>query len=140
MTIQTIEQEQGPFEEKRLLKRYLGWMFNFLALYVIGYAITPYKEHFAGLLLGGIFSLFLLILTYRRVKTFTHAIASKERPRPLGTLIRYALAVLAVAIALEYPQYFHWVTVVVGLLTAYIIIFIDILIQVFKSRSNAKER
>ena len=40
-----------------------------------------------------------------------------------------ATAVFAVLIAMEYPEYFHLYSVIIGLMTAYLVIMIDYFIQ-----------
>ena len=49
--------------------------------------------------------------------------------RSLGSLTRMAVGALAAVIALRYPEEFHMVSVVMGLMTVYLVIMIDYFIQ-----------
>ena len=49
--------------------------------------------------------------------------------KSLGTISRMAAAVLAVAIAMRYPDQFNVFFVVLGLMTGYLVIMIDLTIH-----------
>ena len=51
-----------------------------------------------------------------------------------------ATAVFAVMIAMEYPDYIHLISVVIGLMTAYIVIMIDNLLLFIYINSAGEER
>ena len=49
--------------------------------------------------------------------------------KSIGTISRMAAAVLAVAIAMRYPDTFNVFFVVMGLMTGYLVIMIDLIIH-----------
>lgn len=65
----------------------------------------------------------------RKVNQLGDAAVKGKAMRSIGTFSRLATAALAVLIATKYPQYFQIIGLVIGLMSAYIIIIIDFLIQ-----------
>ena len=49
----------------------------------------------------------------------------REKNLFTGTLVRMAAVILAVYIAMENPDVFHFVSVIIGVVTAYAVIMID---------------
>ncbi|WP_071460983.1 ATP synthase subunit I [Bacillus massilinigeriensis] len=117
-----------------MFQRYRKYIFFLLSLYVLGWGFTEYKSVFAGLILGTALSLFNLWLLARRTSGFGDKLLRGEKVRSLGTVSRMASAGLAVLIAFEYPEEFHLISVVLGLMTAYFVIMIDFKIQSLQSR------
>lgn len=107
------------------------YLFFLLSIYVLGWGFTQYKTVFLGLALGTSLSLFNLWLLVRRTNSFGDSVVQGEKVRSLGTLSRMATAVLAVIIAIKYPDNFHLISVVIGLMTSYIVIMIDYFFQKF---------
>lgn len=105
------------------------YMFYLLAIFVLGWGFTGYQSVFAGLLLGTSLSFFNLWLMKRKMKSFDQAIESGGKVRSLGTMSRLASAALATIIALEYPEQINLISVVMGLMTALLVIAIDFLIH-----------
>jgi ATP synthase protein I len=114
-----------------IYKRQRKYMFLLLSVYVLGWGFTDYQSVFLGLLLGTALSLFNLWLLVRRTERFGEAIVNGTKVRSLGMITRMASAVLAVMVALEYPEKIHLISVVVGLMTSYIVIMIDYFFQSF---------
>jgi ATP synthase protein I len=67
----------------------------------------------------------------RKTNQFGEVMVNGGKIRSLGLLTRMATAVLAVLIAMEYPEYIHLISVIIGLMTAYIVIMIDSFFQFF---------
>ncbi|WP_141430969.1 ATP synthase subunit I [Bacillus sp. 03113] len=103
-----------------------------MSLYAIGWGVTPYKPVFLGLILGTAFSLINLWLLVRRTEHFDQAVKKGKKVRSFGMLSRMAVAVIAVMIAMEYPQNIHIISVVLGLMTSYIVIMIDYFLQTLR--------
>ncbi|MDC3416737.1 ATP synthase subunit I [Aquibacillus salsiterrae] len=116
-----------------MITRQRKWMFYLLALLVLGAGITPYPRIFLGLLLGAVLSFYNLWLMQRKIKQFGQAAATNQPVRGIGTFTRMASAALAVLIALRFEDYFHVIAVLIGLMTAYLVIMIDYLLS--KSRN-----
>ncbi|MRG86200.1 ATP synthase subunit I [Salinibacillus xinjiangensis] len=119
---------------KVMVNRQRKWMLYVLALFVLGWGLTPYPDIFLGLLLGSSISFFNLWLLQRKVNQVGQAAAKQVTARALGTFSRFASAVLAVLIALRYPQHFHMIAVVIGLMTIYFVIMIDFFVTSQRSK------
>ncbi|KMY51960.1 ATP synthase subunit I [Peribacillus loiseleuriae] len=112
-----------------VFKRQSKYMVYLLAVFVLGWGFTNYQTVFGGLLLGTSLSLYNLWLVNQKMKKFDQAITEGGKVKSLGTMTRFASAGLAVIIALKYPEYFHLISVVLGLMTAYLVIIIDFFIH-----------
>ncbi|WP_057911908.1 ATP synthase subunit I [Peribacillus muralis] len=119
-------------EMKIMFNRQSKYIIFLLAGYVVGWGLTSYQAVFAGLILGTSLSLYNLWLINQKMKKFSQALDEGKKTRSLGTMTRMASAGLAVLIALEFPEHFHLISVVWGLMTAYIVIFIDFFIQLIR--------
>lgn len=117
-------------------KRYIRLIVFLLAILVLGYGFTPYHSIFLGLILGTVCGLYNMISMYRKIDRLGQAVVYGRKVKTLGSLSRMLTAGLAVLIVLRYPETFHLVSVVVGLMSVYAIIFIDSLLQhyVFKKK------
>ncbi|MFB6466234.1 ATP synthase subunit I [Cytobacillus sp. Hz8] len=105
-----------------------------LSFYVLGWGFTSYKTIFLGLILGTSLSLFNLWSMASRVQKFGDAVVQGKKARSLGMFLRMFAAVLGVAIALKFPEYFHLISVILGLMTTYVVIMIDLFFQTFQKR------
>ncbi|KXG08508.1 ATP synthase subunit I [Anoxybacillus rupiensis] len=114
---------------QQMFLRQQKYIFYLLSLYTLGWGFTSYKTVFLSLILGTVISLFLLWSLVRKVEKFGRAVAQGKKARSLGTFSRLAAAVLAAAIAIEYPQYFSIIPVTIGLMTSYTVIIIDFLLH-----------
>ncbi|MCH1625135.1 ATP synthase subunit I [Fredinandcohnia quinoae] len=112
-----------------MFTRYRKYIMFLLAIYVIGWGFTAYQSIFLGLILGTVISLYNLFTLARKNKQFNEAIEEGRKMRSLGTLSRMAAAGLAVLIVMEYPDKFHLVSTILGLMTSYIVIMIDFFFQ-----------
>jgi ATP synthase protein I len=112
-------------EYDKMVKDQRKWMLALLAILVIGLGITPYKQIFLGLLLGTAVSTFNLWFLQHKVKRFGKAISGKKSGVSLGTFTRMLTSVLAVAIALQFADYFNVYATVIGLASSYIVLMID---------------
>lgn len=111
-------------------------LFFLLSFYVLGWGFTSYKTIFLGLVLGTACSLFNLWLLAKRMDKFEAALMSGRNVRSLGMFSRMATAVVAVMLALEYPEHLHFYSVIVGLMTSYIVIMIDFLMQALTNKKQ----
>lgn len=122
-----------------LFKRQLRYILYILAIYVLGWGFTDYQPVFAGLILGTTMSMFNLWLLARKSIQIGESAAGGRPARSVGSASRYASAILAVMIAMKYPEDFHLISTVLGLVTAYVVIIIDYFIH--KSNvNNGEER
>ncbi|MFZ7943250.1 MULTISPECIES: ATP synthase subunit I [Bacillaceae] len=104
-------------------------MFFLLAIYVLGWGFTSYQSIFMGLVFGTSLSLFNLWLMVRKMKQFDHSLSQGRRVRSLGSFSRFATAALAVVVSMRYPEHLNLISVVIGLMTSYIVIMIDFFIH-----------
>jgi ATP synthase protein I len=121
-------------EIKDMYLRQRKYIFLLISVYVLGWGFTDYKAVFLGLIFGTSLSLFNLWLMVRNARKFEDAVLNGKKVRSLGTFSRLATAAFAVIIALEYPENLHLISIVLGLMTSYIVIMIDFLKQSFHLR------
>lgn len=119
---------------RTIFNRLRSYIFFLLAFYVLVWGFTPYKAVFLGLTLGTSLSLFNMWLLVKRMDRFSEAIDQGKSLRSLGTVSRMATAILAVLIAVKFPDYLNIYSVIVGLMTSYIVIMIDFFVRTFNSR------
>ncbi len=115
-------------EYRSMFKRVRSYIFYLLAIFVLGWGFTSYQDVFLGLILGTSLSLFNLWLLVKRMDRFSQQFDNGKVVKSLGFFSRVATAVLGVLIAMEYPGYFHLISVIIGLMIAYVVIMIDFLI------------
>ncbi|MGC5774423.1 ATP synthase subunit I [Paenibacillus pabuli] len=118
------------------LTRYRRWMtvfiMYFLMICFLAAAFLPRVETIAlGLALGTVTSWINASYLGRKVRRMLDGAAEGNLKRVnLGFLTRAALAVLAIFMAMQYPQYFNLYAVVVGLVIAqFSLLFIGILLS-----------
>ncbi|MCD7034668.1 ATP synthase subunit I [Metabacillus sp. GX 13764] len=116
-----------------MFRRYLKYILYFLALCVLGYGFTEFKDIFLGVILGTGFGLYNLWTMVRKQRQFSRAYDEGKRIRSLGTLSRMASAGIAILIAMKYPEQFNVYSVVFGLMTIYFVIMIDYFIVHLRS-------
>ncbi|MFC4321902.1 ATP synthase subunit I [Litchfieldia salsa] len=112
-----------------ILKRHMKYTFYLLAVFVLGWGFTTYDTAFLGLIVGSVTSFYNHWLLYRKVNKFGETVVTGGKMYSLGTVSRMAAAGLAVFISLRYPEYINVYFVIVGLMTSYLVIFIDFMIQ-----------
>jgi ATP synthase protein I len=120
-------------EFQTMFTRQRKWMFFLLSFYVLGWGFTSQQSIFLGLILGTSLSLFNLWLMARKIDKFGQAAAEGRQVRSLGSFSRMATGALAIVITMRYPEQFHLISVVIGLMTSYIVIMIDFFTHNFYS-------
>lgn len=110
------------------------YIFFLLSIYALGWGLTSYQTIFLGLIFGTSLSLFNFWLMVRKMNGFGDAVIAGKKIRSLGSLSRMATAAFAVMIALKYPNEVHLISVVLGLMTSYMVIMIDFFMQSFHLR------
>lgn len=125
-------------ESKEIFIRHAKYFLFISALSVLGWGLTPFPEWFLGYLVGVIISFYNHWLLYRKVGKFTEAVATGGRAYSLGTLSRMAAAVLGVLIAVRFPEYFNLYSVIIGIMTSYIVIIIDSFVILFTSSGEER--
>lgn len=116
-------------EYDKLVTSQRKWMFYLLAIFVVGVVLTPYRQVFCGLLLGGIASFMNLWLLQRKVKDFGKAVAEKGTATSLGTFTRIVTSVVVVMIALRFESLFNIYAVIIGLASSYVVMMIEAFIR-----------
>lgn len=116
------------YDLQLMFRRYKKYTLYLLSLYVIGWGFTEYQTIFLGLIVGTSISLYNMWILVRKNKQFGQALESGKKGT-LGTASRMASAIIGAFFALKYPQYLDLISVVVGLMTMYIVIMIDFLIK-----------
>ncbi|WP_117168417.1 ATP synthase subunit I [Paraliobacillus sediminis] len=112
-------------EYGQMISRQKKWMFYYLAILALGTAVTSYHSIFNGLLLGSAVSFYNLWLLQRKIKKLGEAIVNDTKVFGLGTFVRFGSVAAVVLLAIEFEQYFHFIAVIIGLMTMYLVIMID---------------
>lgn len=115
-----------------MFHRYRKFIFFLLAVYVLGWGFTEYQSVFLGLILGTAVSLYNLWVMVRKHDHFDKSMEQGRKVKSLGTASRMASAGLVVLICMKFPDYFHLVSAILGLMTIYIVIMIDYAIRYFR--------
>ncbi|WHY91829.1 ATP synthase subunit I [Neobacillus cucumis] len=110
---------------REIFNRQRKWNLYLLSIFVLGWGFTSYKTVFLGLILGTCFSFLNIWLLTKKTEKFDKAFDKGKKMKSLGSLQRMATAAIAVIIAMRWPNYFNVVSVVMGLMTSYIVIMID---------------
>lgn len=125
------------FGFESMVARYKKWTLSALALYVLGAVILPYTTVFNGLVLGGAISFYNLWLLQRRINRVGDKVSKGEKTRGgLGTFSRMILAAFGALIAMRFPETFHLIAVVVGIMSSYIVIVLDGIIRLIANRGR----
>lgn len=106
-------------------KRQRKVLFFLLALFVLGWGFTDFKQIFAGLILGSLFGLYNFWILVRRMERFDRTFTEGKGRASLGTSMRFASGVAAAAIAISLPEQFDLVSTVIGLMIPYILLLTD---------------
>lgn len=109
-------------------RKYLNF---FLVLCFLGWIFTKYDSVFLGLILGTSISMINLRLLVKKVDKFGEAASKGEKIKSLGFMYRILTSIIAVIIAMEFPHDFHLISVIIGLMTSYMVIMIDSFFQLF---------
>lgn len=116
-------------ELDKMFNRQRKYIMYLLGFYVLGVVFTTYDPIFQGLILGTIFSLFIFWSMVQKNRKFSEAAVEGKKMKSLGSLTRMSAGALAAVIALRYPEKFQIVSVVLGLMTVYLVIMIDYFMQ-----------
>lgn len=123
-------------ELQQLFYRHCKYMLYLLSILVLGWGFTEYKTIFMGLILGTAVSLFNHWNLYRKTMRIEKAVTEGTKAFGVGTLTRMAVVILAVYVATKYPTVFHLISVIIGIVTSYVVVMIDfVIMQIFKPRN-----
>lgn len=119
--------------QKRLLN-------SLIIIYLACYFLLSYKTIFLGLILGTLCGYFNLWLMVTRTSKYIKSVVQNDRKAmSLGTFSRMALAAGATMLAVYYPEFFSLYAVILGLMTIYIVIMINLFFIIYKENTK-KER
>lgn len=121
-------------EYEQMVGNQRRWMLYLLGLFLIGAFITPFQRVFMGLMLGHVVSYYSLRLLHRNITRFGKAVLGEGSTVGLGTFLRLISAGIAIFIALKFEEEFHLIAVVIGLLTSYVVMFIDVTLRTVKNK------
>lgn len=121
---------EGYKQRVQRISKYTAFL---LIIFAVG-TLTPLSKIFLGLVIGTIVSLINTILTAWKINIIGGVAASspsQSKRASVGMLSRMALSVLAMLIAMEYPDYFNIYSTLVGLFLTQIIAVVDGIINKF---------
>lgn len=110
---------------REIYTRQKKMIYFILAFYVIGWGFTPYQDMFVGLMIGTLFGVYNMWILVRRMEKFDRAVAEGSKVRSLGTALRFASGVAAVAIAILFAEHIHLVSTVIGLMVPYALLLAE---------------
>ncbi|MFS0750293.1 ATP synthase subunit I [Oceanobacillus sp. 1P07AA] len=124
----------------KMITRQRQWMFYLLAVLVLCAGFLPYPRVFFGLILGSIISLYNLWLLQSKTAKLGETVAAGGKARGgLGTFTRMAAAVLGVLIAMRFEEHFHVMAVIIGILSSYFVIALDIIVYQLSLRNQEED-
>jgi len=100
-------------------------IFFLLAICALGWGFTTYQTVFAGIALGSLFGLYNFWLLVRRLEKFDRSLNEGKKVKSLGTAMRFASGIAAVAVAMSIPEQFHLGSTVIGLMIPYVYLLVD---------------
>lgn len=107
-------------------------LFFLLAFCALGWGFTPYQSIFAGIAVGACFGTYNFWILVRKMKKFDQSISEGKKMASLGTALRFGSGVAAVAIAMMWPENFHLVSTVIGLMIPYVLLLIERIVATSK--------
>lgn len=90
-----------------------------LAIFVLGWAFTEWETVFAGLIIGTLFGLYNFWILVRRYEGYKRTLSGGRKRASLGTGLRFASGIAAVAIAMAMPEKFNLTSTVIGFAIPY---------------------
>lgn len=103
--------------------------FFLLALCALGWGFTPYQSIFAGLAVGAFFGTYNFWILVRKMDKFDKSISEGKRVASLGSALRFGSGIAAVAFAITWPEDFHLVSSVIGLMIPYVILLVGSIVS-----------
>jgi ATP synthase protein I len=100
-------------------------VFFLLAFCALGWGFTSVQSVFAGLAIGSLFGLYNFWLLVRRLEKFDRSLSEGKKVASLGTALRFASGIAAVAIAISIPEHIHLASTVIGLMIPYVYLLVD---------------
>ncbi|HSI68219.1 MAG TPA: ATP synthase subunit I [Planococcus sp. (in: firmicutes)] len=110
---------------REIFNRLKRLIYFILAAFVIGWGFTPYQAVFAGLIIGTLFGMYNMWILVRRMDRFDRAVAEGSKVRSLGTALRFASGVAAVALAILFAEHVHLISTVIGLMIPYVLLLVE---------------
>lgn len=110
---------------REIYTRLKKMIFFILAIFVIGWGFTSYQEVFAGLIIGTLFGIYNMWILVRKMERFDRAVAEGTKVRSLGTALRFASGVAAVAVAILFAEHIHLISTVIGLMIPYALLLAE---------------
>ncbi|MFD1172489.1 ATP synthase subunit I [Oceanobacillus picturae] len=128
------------FDYESMVARQRKWMLYLLAIMVLGAGFLPHPRIFNGLILGAVVSFYNLWLLQHKTTYLANAVASNSKIRGgLGTFSRLAAVMLAVLIAIRFEEHFHIIALVVGIVSSYAVLGLDLTLRMFSYKKKHKE-
>lgn len=110
---------------REILNRLKRLIYFILAAFVIGWGFTPYQAVFAGLIIGTLFGMYNMWILVRRMDKFDRAVTEGSKVGSLGTALRFASGVAAVALAVLFAEHVHLISTVIGLMIPYVLLLVE---------------
>ncbi|WP_096185876.1 ATP synthase subunit I [Evansella halocellulosilytica] len=112
-----------------IAKRYTFFTLTAISVFLVAAFFMSETSFFLGLALGASFSLVNFLSTYLQVKRLGQVMTERKYRFSFGTVTRLFTVVVAFIIALEFPDTFDLVGVIIGLAVTYLLVMFGPIIQ-----------
>lgn len=124
-----------------LVRRQTKYLFYTLAVFVLGYGVTPYHKAFIGLMIGSIVGfLSLRLVAFKTDKLLDRVVKGDTKVRfkatAVSTYSRLATIGLLIIFAFRYKDLVEAWAIGLGLLTGYLVMIIDFLYLQYTGREE----
>lgn len=109
-------------------------LFYMLAICALGWGFTPYSSIFAGVAVGLCFGTYNFWILVRRMKKFDRAMSEGKKAVSLGSALRFGSGVAVAVVVLTWPQHFHLISAVIGLMIPYVFLFVEAFVNSVKEK------
>ncbi|MCS1352287.1 ATP synthase subunit I [Mechercharimyces sp. CAU 1602] len=121
---------------RRHILRYSGIILTTLVLLWI---ITPYKPFLAGIILGGLVSLYNVLYLARRIRIIGERVVAGQGPAGTGLVNRILMIGFSVIMAVRFPEWIDYRSLVLGWPISYILLAVVGYLLVRHDRMDRKE-
>ncbi|WP_413377945.1 ATP synthase subunit I [Alkalihalobacillus sp. 1P02AB] len=123
------------------MKQYTIIFLIALVVTIICFFVTPYPDVFLGLTLGFLVSYLNLLTIYQKTSLIGRIASNLQKHSMIPVLfagfsyaIRISLVILALFVAMQFPDEVNLISVIAGISLVYVIIFVDTITQSGRKR------
>ncbi|CAM4157812.1 ATP synthase subunit I [Bacillus manliponensis] len=115
-------------------------MYYVLAILFLGWAATPFSQHFLGAGIGLLVSMYCVWILGNRIERLGESVAKKKRAPSIGMLNRFAAAILGAIVMYEIEHHMVMWAFAVGILGGYLLMIVNLAYYSMKDAKEEEER